>query len=73
MPYIDWMGKSDVVDTYNGIAPIFTWDNGLNVEFKSRYPKQKDEKLGEKDLRKDLEIGVLQRVGGAKGGHWLIK
>ncbi len=103
---------------YNGIVPIFTWDNGLNVEFKSRYPKQKDEKLGEKDLEKDLEkslnesqrkiiqnmrknpkitqvelskivgineknirnnikklkdMGVLQRVGGAKGGHWLIK
>ncbi|MDT8338945.1 MAG: HTH domain-containing protein, partial [Sulfurimonas sp.] len=98
---------------YNGTTPTFTWDNGLNVEFKSRYPKQKDEKLGKKvgesspkteekimdiisqdntittgkmaealniskrailkQISKLKEQGLLQRVGGAKGGHWLIK
>ena len=25
---------------YNGITPSFKWDNGLNVEFKSKYPNE---------------------------------
>lgn len=43
---------------YNGTEPIFTWDNGLNVEFVSKYPKQKDEKLGDRVGKK-----VGDRVG----------
>ena len=98
---------------YNTTTPTFTWDNGLNVEFISRYPKQKDEKLGEsspksspktgekimdmisqnntvtteqmaealdiskrailKQIAKLKEQGLLQRIGPAKGGHWVVE
>lgn len=33
--------------------------------------------INEKNIRNNIkklkDMGVLQRVGGAKGGHWLIK
>lgn len=33
---------------YNATAPKFTWDNGLNVEFTSKYPNKKDDWFGDK-------------------------
>ncbi len=117
-------GIEKVIDAskkYNGTTPLFSWDNGLNVEFYSKYPNgeelESSTKRPSKDLVKDLEkslnqsqikimklidanpnitqselskeigindknirnnikklkdLGLLKRIGPAKGGYWEI-
>ena len=53
--------------SFNNTLPVFTWDNGLNVEFKSQYPDtvsiiESSEKSSEKIvelIRKNREISAL--------------